>query len=96
MSHSLAAVLVFAASAAFVPDTTVTAAPAASMAWSPLDPVGQSDEVDESRAAPVDEGRSTNGITIALILLGSVFLVGLRAIKRQRDEGRRSRWPPIG
>lgn len=32
------------------------------------------------------------GIAILLIVLA----VGVRAIKRQRDDGRRSKWPPIG
>lgn len=33
---------------------------------------------------------------IAAIVVIAVLVVGLRAIKRQRDEGRRGKWPPIG
>ena len=33
---------------------------------------------------------------IAIAILGVVFVIGLRAVKRQRDEGRRGKFPPIG
>ncbi len=33
---------------------------------------------------------------IGLALLAMVFVFGLKAVKRQRDEGRRSKLPPIG
>ena len=33
---------------------------------------------------------------VGIALLLAVFAFGLRAIKRQRDEGRRGKFPPIG
>ncbi|MFK8026209.1 MAG: hypothetical protein AB8G26_19800 [Ilumatobacter sp.] len=40
-------------------------------------------------------GLPLEAVVVASVFLG-VFVVGLRAIKRQRDQGRRSKLPPIG
>lgn len=40
-------------------------------------------------------GRSMQPL-IGIAVMGAILVFGLRAIKRQRDEGRRSKLPPIG
>ena len=44
---------------------------------------------------PIAGQLSWTAIVIGAVFLG-VLVFGLRAIKRQRDEGRRSKLPPIG
>ncbi len=57
---------------------------------------GDSDTAEERQASSSDEGRSSMGLVIGIAVLLVILVVGLQAIKRQRDEGRRSKLPPIG
>lgn len=52
---------------------------------------------DEFRADSAGDngGLSARAAIIAAMFVG-VLVLGLRAVKRQRDEGRRSKFPPIG
>ncbi len=43
-----------------------------------------------------DDGPGIGPILGGLVVLGAVFAIGLSAIRRQRAEGRRSKFPPIG
>ncbi len=43
-----------------------------------------------------DDGPGVAPVLGGLVLLGAVFAIGLSAIRRQRAEGRRSKFPPIG
>ncbi len=55
-------------------------------------------EGDCSELNPILPDR--NDLPLGALLIAAVFLAvlvfGLRAIKRQRDDGRRSKFPPIG
>lgn len=48
----------------------------------------------------VDPAGDAGGLTVQAAVAGAaliaVLVFGLRAVKRQRDEGRRSKFPPIG
>lgn len=50
---------------------------------------------DRATAAEESDGSPLRPL-LGLLLIVIVFVVGLRAVKRQRDEGRRSKLPPIG
>lgn len=47
-------------------------------------------------AAPGESEGSRLRPVLGFVLIATVFVVGLRAVKRQREEGRRSKLPPIG
>ena len=55
----------------------------------------QASEEDGAPASSESEGSPLRPV-LGFVLIGIVFVVGLRAVKRQRDEGRRSKLPPIG
>lgn len=57
---------------------------------------GDTAEERQARSAGADDGSSTGALVVGIAVLLIVFVVGLRAIKHQRDEGRRSKLPPIG
>ncbi|MEM1332080.1 MAG: hypothetical protein AAGG08_01365 [Actinomycetota bacterium] len=55
--------------------------------------VPSSPDVD---AAANSEGPGLGPLVGGLVLVGAVLALGLSAVKRQRAEGRRSKFPPIG
>lgn len=52
--------------------------------------------VDDRLDVARDSSDQSLGPLIGIAVMGAVLVFGLRAIKRQRDEGRRSKLPPIG
>lgn len=70
----------------------------------PASPAVQAVETKSAGVQPDDDvvdpedtksGRPVQPL-IGIGIMGLILVVGLRAIKRQRDEGRRSKLPPIG
>jgi hypothetical protein len=57
--------------------------------------VARSPDPDDASASSGAEDNPLRPL-IGLGVLAMVFVFGLKAVKRQRDEGRRSKLPPIG
>jgi hypothetical protein len=87
---------VFLALGAPVTVEAVAADPGVSVASADLGlSVARNPEPDNASATSESEDNPLRPV-IGLGAIVIVFVIGLRAVKRQRDEGRRSKLPPIG